>query len=381
MPELAIYRIDIYDDAGIKHGSLTGTGSGGEERRSGFLSFSCTRRVNAAGLLIFTLRGDHPLLSSMSDKWQFELWRKPIGQVWTREFVGIFRGGQWRYDDKSNIIIYCYGLLSLLSMRIINYAANTVSRTVFTAVDPAETISKSLVTYNITSDATTANGRKRDGTNWPATQITVEADGGGGNLQPWYCFGSVLLESLQKLSQVGGGDFDLVKTSPTAYQFRWYAGQIGTDRSFSIKFSVSLGNMGSPEVDMSWENEKTVACVWGQGDDAMRDYVTRTGSNYAADNDIEMFINASDVPIGDTYGLNTRGDQKLEEYRAKRLFRFNALQAPTTLYGIHYFLGDLVTVLDPLNGAEYIQKVSAITLTWASDGKQSVNTELIATNT
>jgi hypothetical protein len=374
MAELAIYRIDVFDELGIKRGSLTGNAAGGSER-SGFLSFACQRRRNAPGLLAITLRGDHALLLELADKWQFELWRRPTGQDWVREFVGIFRAGQWSWAEKSTIVLYCPGILSLLNMRVINYPATTVDRTVYEGV-PAETIAKSMVTYNITSAATIANGRKRDGTNWPASQISVEADAASGTVLQWYCFGQYLLDGLQKLASVGGGDFDLVKTGSQAYEFRWYEEQLGV--MTNVKFSLTLGNMGTPQVDQIWTNERTVACVWGQGDDDTRDYTTRYGRNYATDNDIEMFVNASSVSKDDVSGLENQGDRDLSEQEAQRVFKFASLQAPATLYGIHYQLGDLVTVIDPLNGAEYLQVVDAISLTWDSDGKQGTGIELAA---
>jgi hypothetical protein len=237
---------------------------------------------------------------------------------------------------------------------------------------------KRLVTYNITSSATTGNGRKRNGTNWPASQISVQADGAGGTNLDWYCFGENLLDNLQKMALIAGGDFDLVKTSPTAYQFRWYLGQFGTNKSASVKFALGLGNMGAPDYSESRMDEKSVACVWGKGEEASREYVTRTGVNYSAGNDIELFVNASNVEAGNADGLNDQGDQKLREVEAIRTFGFDALQAPATLYGVHYGLGDLVSAVNPANGSIYTLKVSAVTQTLEPDGKQKIFVELSA---
>ena len=377
MPDLAIYRLDIYDDAGVFHGSLTGTAAGGAQNNAGFLSLSCLRRVNAPGMLVFSLRGDHPLLATLADKWQFELWRKPYGQSWTREMASIFRAGQWSYGEKSSIVLNCPGVMSLLGMRIINYPADTSNKTAFKGV-AAETIMKDLVTYNITSSATTGNGRKRNGTNWPATQISVAADGAAGNNLDWYCFGENLLDNLQKLALIAGGDFDLVKTGATAYEFRWYTGQLGTDKSATVKFALGLGNMGAPEYSESWLDEKTVACVWGKGEGAGREYVTRTGTNFAAGNDIELFVNASNVEAGNTDGLNDDGDQKLREVQAIRSFGFDALQAPATLYGVHYGLGYLVGAVNPAKGSAYTLKVAAVNQTLEPNGNQKIGVELSA---
>jgi len=369
------YRLDVYNDSGVMQGVLAGTAAGGAENQAGFLLLACVRRVNSPGLLTFSLRGDHPLLSSLADKWQFELWRKPAGYTWVREIAGIFRAGQWSYGEKSTIEIYCPGIMSLLGMRIIDYPAETNGFTAFYGVE-AETIMKTLVTYNITNKANTTEGRKRDGTNWPATQITVQSDGGDGDIRDWYCFGENLLENLQKLAPIAGGDFDLVKTSPTAYEFRWYADQLGTDRHTTVKFALGIGNMGVPQYSESRTDEQTVACVWGRKEGADRECVTRTGANYSTTNDIELFVNASDVEVGDTAGLNDRGDQKLREVEAVQSFYFNMLQVPATLYGVHYFLGDLVGVINPMNGAEYIRKITATTQTLDPEGNRTIGVEV-----
>jgi hypothetical protein len=377
MTELADYRIDVYNDSGVQQTSLIGTAAGGSDNNAGFLSASCLKRVNAPGMLQLSLRGDHPLLSTLADKWQFELWRKPSGSTWAMELAGIFREGQWNYTNKSNITLNCPGIASLLEYRIIDYPADTANLTFFDNV-PAETIMKTMVSYNCASAALTANGRKRAGTNWPGSQITVQADSATGESVDWYCYGHVLLESLQKLALIAGGDFDLVKTSPTAYEFRWYTGQLGTDRTATVKFALGLGNMGMPEYLESWIEEKTVACVWGQGEGAGRDYATVTGTNYAAGNDIEVYVDARDVELGNTAGLSDKGAQKLREMEAVRAFKFDALQAPATLYGVHYFLGDLVKVVNPKTGAEYTQKVTAIVQTLGSEGDQGIEVELSA---
>jgi hypothetical protein len=375
MSELADYRLDVYNASGVMQGVMAGTAAGGAEDRAGFLSLSCVRRVNAPGLLVFTLRGDHPILSSLADKWQFELWRKPEGTTWAREFSGLFRAGGWSYGEKSTIVLYCPGIMSLLGMRIINYPEDMANFTAFSN-DPAETIMKRLVQYNITSDATTGNGRKRNGTNWPATQISVEEDGAHGDSRDWYCFGENLLENLQKLAPIAGGDFDLGKTSSTSYKFSWSDGQLGTDRSATVMFSLERGNMGVPQYAESRENEQTVACVWGQGEGSLQDYVTRTGTNYSTSNDIELFVNASDVESGNTTGLNDRGDQRLREVEAVQSFYFEMLQVPATLYGVHYFLGDLVTVVNPMTGSEYVRKITEVTQTLEGEGKPTIGVEV-----
>ena len=327
-----------------------------------------TRVVNQPGQINVNLSGDHPLLSSIQDKWQVEVWRRPLGQSWNREITGFFRDITWNYDEKSSAVLYCTGILNMLSWRVVNWATGTANRSAFTS-DPAETIMKTLVDYNAGPNATVANGRKREGT---LSGLSVQADGANGNTENWYCHGDNLLFSLQDLASIGGGDFDLVKTSNTTYEFRWYTGQLGTDRSSTVTFSMEFGNMKKPQFKEERRKEKTVACVWGQGEGAAREYVTRTGANYSANNDIEVYVDARDIDLGDTTGLNVRGDTKVKELEANSSFAFDAYDSPSTRYGIEYFLGDKVTAINPFNGDSHTLKIFQVSVSLEASGEEKI---------
>lgn len=357
-----IYRLDCYDTSGVLQKTLTD-----------FTALSYTRRVNSPGVVQFGLRGDHPILASIADKWQIDVYRKPDGQAWAREITGLVRMDKWTNAESSKYSGFCNGLMDMLSYSVIAWYAGYANRSTFSAVE-AETIMKTLITYNATTSATTGNGRKRTHTQSLFTGLSVEADGANGNVLTWNCMGDNLLETLQNLAKVGGGDFDLVKTSATTWQFRWYTGQLGTDRSATVKFALNLGNMANPEYTSNRTQEATAAIVGGQNDGSNRTFVTRTGTNYSASNDIEIFVNATDVDS--TAGLNTRGDQKLSEAQAVQEFSFKVLQAPKTLYGVHYTLGDLVTAVNPFDGTEYTQKVQAVTVTLDDQGNENISVEL-----
>jgi hypothetical protein len=264
------------------------------------------------------------------------------------------------------------GYLEMLAWRIVNWPAETANRSKFTSAK-AETIMKTLVSYNAGVNATTGNGRKRTGT---ITGLSVQADGANGNTLDWNCHGKVVLENLQDLARVSGGDFDLVKTAAASWEFRWYTGQLGADRTATVTFAVENGSMGEPESDYSRLDERTVACVWGQGEEADRDYVTRTGADYAAGNDKEIYVDAKDVTKGSTAGLNAKGDVKLDETRAREIFTFKVLQTPSLRYGAEYFLGDLVAARNPFTGASLTKKVIAVTLGLQSSGEKSIDIEL-----
>lgn len=358
----SIYRLDWYDDAGDLQYVMTD-----------FTGLSVAQRVNSPGLGIISFRGDHDILGDLADRWKVEVWRKPA-DTWAREFVGLYRYGRWQHGDQDRFTCYCPGILSLLGRRIVAWYAGTANRTTFSAV-AAETIMKTLVTYNATASATTGNGRLRAGTNWPATEITVQADGANGNALTVGVSYKNLLEALQDLAPIAGGDFDLVQTAVNAYNFRWYTGQLGTDRSASVTFSMGMGNMANPTYEENRLEEFTVCIVGGQGELSDRAYATRTGDDYAAANDIEIFLDATDM--NSAAGLNSRGDKKLDDVKAQENFSFTALETPTTRYGIDYYLGDLVTGVNPFTGASSTLKVKAVQLGMNSKGAETVQTEIV----
>lgn len=369
----ADYRLDFYNTAGVKQATLTGnTQTDASGAKAGFSGLSYTKQVNHPGFMIFTLRGDHELLATLADKWQVEVWRKPQGEAWYRDFVGMFRQPEWRYTDRAIFSGYCPGLMSILGWRHVYWYAGTDNRSAFVA-EKAETIMNTLVSYNACASATVANGRLREGA---ITGLTAEADGTDGNTIDWFCAYDNLLETLQKMAGIGGvagGDFDVVKTSSTAWQWRWYTGQLGTDRTASLKFAMALGNMTNVQYRINRLDEKTVVLVGGQNEGADRDSAVVKGTNYnVTTNNIEAFINATDVTTAD--GLTDRGEQYLFGVEAREIFTFQGLETPLTRYGVNYFLGDLATAVNPITGSSYTAKVNQIVVSFDDDNKETIDT-------
>lgn len=360
------YKIRVYDSAGALQHELVN-----------FRSLSYRKVVNEPGLGQFVLNGEHPLVGDIEDKWQVEFWRRNQAQGidWTCDFYSLFREPDRQGAGPGTFAALCPGQLGILGWPIVAWPAGTVDRSRFSSV-PAETIMKTLVAYNAGSSATTGNGRVRD---WSTSgwTISVEADGGDGNSLDVYCAYKNLLETLQDVARVGGGDFDLVKTAGAAWEFRWYEGQLGADRTTKLIFAVELGNMGAPRFRQRRLQERTAAIVAGQGEGSSREVTVRTGGNYSATNNIEMLVDARDVTTGDSGGLETRGDQALFEARAIEAFDFDVLQIPSALYGRDYFLGDLVTVRSPYTGNDVTRKIQAVTVAVNPDGREDIGVEMV----
>jgi hypothetical protein len=96
---------------------------------------------------------------------------------------------------------------------------------------------------------------------------------------------------------------------------------------------------------------------------------------YAADNDIEVFVQATDIAGEDAAaenGLDDRGYQKLEEMKGKPVFDFDVVQTPKCRYGVEYDLGDLVTAINPRSGASVTMKIVSVTVSLEEQGDESI---------
>lgn len=355
------YRIVLKTAAGAKVADVTD-----------FLSLAYTKQVNAPGLCQFTLDGNHAAISLLELDGQVEVYRRDQAQGigWYVDFYGLYRGTE--QTSKAGLDLFtafCPGQMSLLGRRQILYPAGTANRTEFTSAK-AETVMKTLVDYNACANATTGNSRKRNGA---ITGLSIATDAAGGNTISWSCAWKNLLDQLQAIANIAGGDFDLVKTGAQAWQFRFYSGQLGTDRSATLTFALQYGNMADPVYRYMRMDEKTVAVVGGQDTGANRAIVTRTGSSYSAANDIELFVDGRSDDS--TAKLNTRGDEALDKTLARNEFRYKVLQTPSSLYGLHYFLGDLVKAT--YKSVTVTQQVYAVSVSFdGKDAKEVIDVEM-----
>lgn len=262
-----------------------------------------------------------------------------------------------RYAEGKRLLLEIEGVHEnvLLEWRRVMWAANTANRSTFANI-AAETISKTLVRYNATSDATTGNGRATNG-GYVAFPITIEADGAAGNAISMGVAWLNLLPALQRIATLGNGDFSLEYAGDSvSWEFQWHTPYLGTDRSTEIVFSLDRGNMQEPVLSLANIWEPTVAVVAGQGQGEDRALVVRTGDNYNSDFDREVFIDARDLST--TSALEDRGDERLNELKSRYALDFKPKQTDSQRYGRNYFLGDLVAWrFSGLSGTQQIDSV------------------------
>lgn len=353
----AEYRLVFYDASGVKQADIVN-----------YKSLAYTKQVGKSGLLRFALQEGTPIVAQIADKWQAEVWRRDFrsGIDWYVDFYGVFRDFTRQNKLIDGFDGLCPGSLDILRWRTVAWRASLASRSAFTSV-AAETIAKTLVNYNATSLATTGNGRLYDGT-FSGMTVTVQTDAASGNVVSFNCSNDNLLDALYRLSLIGGGDYDLIKVGPTTWDFRWYLGQRGIDRTATVLFATEYGNMIEPFYRQSRMDEKTVAVVGGEGKDENRLYRTRTGPNYSASNKAEVFVDSKADKTN--AALDASGDAALEKAQAKTAYGFKIAQTPASAYGVHYcvggVMGDLVTAR--YFGVEAAQKVERVTVE-SSEGK------------
>jgi len=355
----ATYRIDLRSAAGVLKAVLPAQGDGG------VLSLAYRKAVNAPGLLVFSLNADDTAASFLEHRGIVEVWRKDAGVAWYRDFTGLILRRSYKYTDRNVVTVYCPGIIWLLGTRGVAYYAGTADKTVFTA-DAAETIANALVKFNATSSATTTAGRIRNGA---ISGLSVETASTARNTLDWYCAWDNLLESLQNLAKAGGGDFDVVPLSTAGtFQWRWYTGQLGTDRTATVTFSLDYGNMAQPTYDYDRREEAGIVIVLGQGEGSSRATVTRT----SGDSDVELLADARDVET--TAGLRARGDARLIAYKPVQEFAFQVIPTAGCTYGLHYFLGDLVTARYG-SVIEVTRKITAVNVTLEENGREVIEPE------
>jgi hypothetical protein len=225
------------------------------------------------------------------------------------------------------------------------------NRSTFTT-QPAETIVKTLATFNVTTSASVANGRYRAGDLTPMEITpTVEADSGrGGNVSLAFA-GANILDALRRVCELAdnyytwqwqGGSLN----GANEWAFSWGRGSDKSSGANRVLFSLANNTLSRPRRTYR-PARATVALAAGQGEGLSRQTVVTNGTAYAADNDIETFV---DGRIYSTEaGLIGAGQRRLQELEEQSDFDFDVLLTADTFYSPipiagrkTYHVGDIV---------------------------------------
>lgn len=355
------YTIELYTSAGVRQASITdyiGT-------------LSVGRIVNGIDVLKFTITASSWYASLMTTGVIVEVYREDgdVGITSYREFAGTIQAAETTISDVITIDITAFGSNFWLSTRQIAYFAGLNNKSQYNA-QPAETIMKSLFNQNFGSSATTANGRFLDGR---VTGATTAATTGAGTSTSISVAGMNLLAALQKIQQNAGGDFALVYTAPATFTFTWYTGQLGTDRSATVIFSVGNGTIGKLVLTTDQSDDATAVIVAGQGEGSARAIVTRPASLPTGLALREGYIDARNQKTTAEY--QRLGDATLAQYARDRYsVTASIIQSNALRYGRDYFFGDLVTI-DTGSGS-VVRKVTSIGIKFDKGGLETIDVGL-----
>ena len=304
------------------------------------------------------------------------------GGGFVRDFVGIVRGSQpdRQTDDNGVTLLTWYApeQKHLLAWRRVLWPAGTANRSTFTAT-PAETAVKTLAEYNATELATTANGRWRNGDLAPGmvTELDIEKDSERGTAVSLSFTGGGLLPSLAKICEVGGDYYTIAWQGGSLgganeWALTWGRGSDKSAGSGRVLFSLANNTMRNPRRRFV-AARATTAIAAGQGEGSDRAISAVNGADYAADNDIELFVDArNSATDGARQGQATL---RLIESEEESLLDFDVLMtgdvfySPVAVQGRQtYQVGDRILAS---YGGDEIRRIRAATVAWdvAADGE------------
>jgi hypothetical protein len=355
------YELHIYNTAGIKQSIATDA-----------LSIKSQSAVCAVGIMTMQF-------SSLSNNAQYmvtnntiEYYREDLQQgiALYLEFAGLIQIVETTYQDDTILTVVVADYNILLANRIVAYKAGLSNLSTFNNL-PAETVMKLIFDYNLGANATVANGRYSNGT---ITGAVTTASSGAGNLISISCSNQNVLLVMQKIQQTAGGDFEVVYTAPSVYTFTWFTGQLGTDRTATVIFSVENGTIGKLVAATNILNQINLIHVGGQGEGSARAIVSRPAVLPTDISAKEYFIDARNETSTTAYTV--AGDTALEDAR-RNAFSVQAkvLQSNGLRYGRDYFLGDKVGIL--VNNFVYTCKINSVTISFGADGQEVVDVGLI----
>jgi len=325
--------------------------------------------VNEPGLLEFNVLGTHSLLSGLQYGDYIEVRRRnrAHGLDWYTEFYALFQNIEYRAKPYDVAKITCPGILHLLTHRTVLYPKYIANLSAFDVVK-GETVMKRIVNFNAGASATTGNGRLRNGA---ISTFSVETDLARGNTIDYECAYKNVLSAVQEVAVLAGADFNIVSTTPGQWQFRYYPGQLGTDRTSTVLFSLERDNIINPVLTVDRSTLATVAVAVGEGVGSDRISRVETSSEFPGI-DIELYVDAGDRNTQTS--LQNKAKSALDTTKTSTTLQFKPRQVPSSIYGVHYKLGDKVKAR--YKGFTITPKVQSITVRISENGEETIDGEI-----
>lgn len=356
-----MYTVQIYTSAGVLQSTVVD-----------FLGITVARVVNGIDVLTMRLGGTSPAATSLTYGAIIEVYRQDVAVGITnyREFSGMIREITQTITDRTIYDIVAVGWNALLADRQVAYYSGVINKTQWNSA-PSDNLFGFLWNYNLGPSATTANGRFLDGRITGAASYTLA---GTGNSQVANFAQKNVLAAMQQVQLGAGGDFAVNYTAPATWTFTFAVGQLGTDRSASVIFSVGNGTIGKLVIKTSRIQDATAVIVAGQGEGSARAIVTRPFTLPTGLDLREGYVDARNQKTTAEY--QQLGTSTLTNYERNRsTVEASVLQSDALRYGRDYFFGDLVGVYT--GSATVTRKIASVELKLSVEGAESINVGLI----
>lgn len=340
-----------------------------------YLRIAITRQVNGVGTAAFEVNAASIAAQYCVQGNYLAIYRSDVvmGIQPSLEFSGVIRRVDRIEDEREYLQVAALDMIHLLGTRIVAYKAGISNKSTWRN-RPTETILRQLFTQNLGASATTANGRIKSGV---ISGMSTGGTSGTGTVQSIACAYQNVLSVMQKLAEAGGGDFDLIWTvGQINWDFNWYVGQRGTNRTSTVVLSVDNGTLASARIIDDRIEDFTSVIIGGGGENLARRVTTRPSPLPTGVADREFFMDARNQAKATVAQLQAMATRRLaSQARLRTRYEVAILQNGSYLYGRDYFFGDRIS-LDVL-GTRYTVKVRAVNLEFGSDGKEKVGIELI----
>lgn len=367
----AVYQLVLYDSGGARLAII-----------DDYRSLQYQNVVNGGEFFTLIINATDSKVPLFENNGILEVRRRIPGTLpWYTDFVGHIENQDDTLFENGNqqLIFVGSGLNGLLDRRIVAYRDGTSQSAKGIA---SETAMKEYVNENCGPVATVANGRLANGV---ITNFTVDLPGGGaGAVWDGERSGKKLLETIQDIANFSGLDFAVeTNTVVGTYIFNTYENQLGTDRTTAGLdsttglnaagnaphiFSPERGNIKTARRVLKRRRERNRVYAFGKGQGPTRAIEYQEA---AAEIDVDN-LNLKEAMRGaisqdSVAELLALSAEWLEKLAFEEKFEFSPLDVQSSLYGVHYNLGDKVTV--KLGDAERDKKIVSVSITVSRNGE------------
>ena len=358
------YNVYIYNSAGILQGLA-----------SDFGSVQVAKVVNGYDTLGITVPYTSPLQQYLVTGSRIEVYRAnlDIGIPLTLEFSGAVVKTTFKYGRQKLWDVVAFGWEYILSYRIIAYNEDKQNHSEWVG-KAASTIINDILVKNLGTDSVTVGITDR-AVSGLITGVSATTTGLGNVLTVSDMSYKNVLSAIQEVALQGNVDFEFLWDKGTGgLDFNVGSPTLAYDRSGTVTLSVDNGTINNFSRVIDETQLFTQAIVRGQGTANATIRVVRPATPLTELSSREAFFDVSTAGNNIAF-LNSYGDAKLQEMAKKvESVQIDVQQTPSTLYGVHYSIGDLVSV--DLVTEIVVMQVNAVTLSMDESGVETVKVQL-----